>query len=142
MPSATNSNYLAQKQMNHLLKGETWTPPTTIYVALFATVPNLDGTGGSEISTSGTGYARKPIQQGAGWVGATGSTMTYSNAQDVVWDTPTATWGTIRGIGLFDAAVDGNLLYVGYLSAAKLVERSDNPPRILANQLRLLRATC
>lgn len=45
MPSATTSNYLHDAQMNYLLKNTAWTAPTSLWVALFTTVPALDGTG-------------------------------------------------------------------------------------------------
>lgn len=143
MASSTQSNYITTKQMDRLLLGVDWTPPTSIWVALFTSVPNLDGTSGVEVSTSGTGYGRKEIVQGSsGWNGASGSALTYSNVNDIVFDTPTQDWGTVRGFGLYDAEVDGNLLYVGYLSTSKTVAATDNAPRILANQLRISRATC
>jgi hypothetical protein len=38
--------------MNYLLKNTSWTAPSSLWVALFVTVPALDGTGGTEVSTS------------------------------------------------------------------------------------------
>lgn len=142
MASSTASNYLNTKQMDFLLKGTAWSAPTTIYVALFTTVPNLDGTGGVEVSSTGTAYKRIGIAQGTGWTNAVGANLTYSNVDILSFETPTANWGTIRGIGLFDAETDGNLLYTGYLVTPKTVSGTDNAPRILANQLRISRATC
>lgn len=52
MPSATSSNYLHDAQMNYLLKNTAWTAPTSLWIALFSTVPALDATGGVEVSTS------------------------------------------------------------------------------------------
>lgn len=142
MPSSNESNYLNTKICDSILKGQQWTPPTAIWVALFTTVPNLDGTTGVEVSTSGTGYARQQIQQGSGWTGPAGNTLVYSNTNDIVFDTPTANWGTIRGVGMYDAQVDGNLLYAAFLNNTKPVSASDNAPRIPAGQLRIARATC
>lgn len=143
MPSSTASDYLNGKQMDRLLHGVEWTVPTTIYVALFTTVPNLDGTGGVEVSSTGTAYARVAIPQGStGWTKAVGSSLTYSNVQILSFETPTNNWGTIRGVGLFDAQTDGNLLFTGTLVTPKTVSGTDNAPRILANQLRISRATC
>lgn len=45
MPSATTSNYLHQKNMEYLLSNTAWTPPSSLWVALFTTAPALDGTG-------------------------------------------------------------------------------------------------
>lgn len=58
MPSSTTSNYLHDSQMNYLLKNVAWTPPSSLWISLFTTVPGLDGTGGVEVSTSGTNYRK------------------------------------------------------------------------------------
>jgi hypothetical protein len=142
MPSATTSNYLYNKQMNYLLKNTSWTPPSSLWVALFTTVPSLDGTGGVEVSTSGTNYGRIEIQAANGWQGPSGSNQEYSNISDLTFQVPTANWGTIQGAGLYDAQTGGNLMYVAYLTTAKVVNNGDGAPKILAGQLRITRATC
>lgn len=97
MPSATTSNWLHDKQLDFLLKNVTsWVPPASLYVALFTTVPALDGTGGVEVSTSGTNYARLQISATGGWVGpGAGANREYVNASDLTYNVPTANWGTI-----------------------------------------------
>lgn len=143
MPSATTSNFLHDKQMDHLLKGVIWSaPPSTLYVALFKTVPGLDGTGGVEVSTSGTNYARLPITNSQ-WQGpAAGATREYSNTIDLTFGVPSADWGTIVGCGLYDAAAAGNLYCTATLSTNKTVSNGDGAPKILTGQLRWARATC
>jgi hypothetical protein len=141
MPSATTSSYLHQKQMDYLLKNTAWTAPATLYVALYTTVPALDGTGGTEVSTSGTNYARVTIAAGA-WTGPTGANLEYSNTNDLVFGVPSANWGTITGCGLYDASTSGNLYCVASLSTSKVVSNGDGAPKILAGQLRLSRAVC
>ena len=143
MPSATTSNYLYQKQMDFLLSQTAWSSIATIYVALFTTVPALDGTGGVEVSNSGTGYGRIGVASG-NWTGPTGANLEYSNTNDIQFGTPTANWGTINGAGLYDSAIGGtnNLLFVAYLTTPKVVNNGDGAPKILAGQLRITRATC
>lgn len=147
MPSATTSNYLHAKFMDTLLKGSTWTGPTTLYVALFTTAPALDGTGGTEVSTSGTAYARVLAgpTDGIGadcWTGPSGSNQEYSNVTELTFAVPTANWGTIVAAGIYDASSSGNLMYVATLATSKVVNNGDGAPRILANQLKISRATC
>lgn len=142
MPSATTSNYLYDKQMDYLLKNVSWTPPSSLWVALFTTVPNLDGTGGVEVSTSGTNYGRIEILASGGWQGPSGTDREYSNISDLTFLVPTGNWGTIHGAGLYDASVGGNLMYVAYLTTPKVVNNGDGAPKILAGQLRITRATC
>ena len=142
MASSTTSNHLFNKQLGHILKGSEFIPPTTLYVGLFTTVPQLNGAGGTEVSTSGTSYARVPIQQNTGWQGPSGTNQEYSNSGDIVWSTPSGNWGTIQGCGIFDAAEGGNLYWVGYLTTSKSVTSGDGAPKILANALKISRATC
>lgn len=143
MPSATSTNYLHNNWMQFLLEGAAFTPPASLWLGLFTTVPALTGTGGVEVSTSGTAYGREEIvSTGASWSGPSGTNQEYSNAADITYNVPTANWGTITGAGLFDAETAGNLLYIATLQTPKTVNNGDGAPRVLAGQLRLSRATC
>jgi hypothetical protein len=142
MPSATTSNHLHDAQMNLLLKNTPWTPPSSLWVALFTTVPALDGTGGVEVSTSGTNYGRLQILASNGWQGPSGGNREFTNISDLTYNVPTANWGTIQGAGLFDQSTAGNLFYVAYLTTSKTVNNGDGAPKILAGQLRISRAVC
>lgn len=148
MASATTSNYMHDSQMGFLLNNVTWdlSAITSLYVALFTTVPALDGSGGVEVSTSSTGYARVAIARtappSAKWTGPSGSNREYSNIEDLQFAVPTANWGTITGCGLYTASTGGNLICVATLSTNKVVSLGDGAPKILAGQLRLSRSTC
>lgn len=132
--------------MNLILKGEAWTPPTTLYLALFTNgSPNLDGTGGTEVTANGsTNYARVAIPQGASeWSTPSGVNMEYSNLNEIVFPVPgSASWGTITSVGLYDAATGGNLLWVGQIGTSKPISAGDGAARILPNQLKISRAVC
>lgn len=143
MASSSASNFQHQKFLELLLYNTSYTPPSTVYVALFTTVPALAGTGGVEVSTSGTAYARQSIVcSTVGFQGPSGANLEYSNKLDIAYAVPTANWGTITGAGLYDASTGGNLLYVATLTTPKVVNNGDGAPRILAGQLRISRATC
>lgn len=107
--------------MNYLLKNVLFSPPASLWISLFTTVPALDGTGGVEVSTSGTNYGRIQILQTNGWQGPSGANREYSNISDLTFNVPTANWGTIQGAGLYDAQTTGNLFYVAYLTTPKTV---------------------
>ena len=141
MPSATTSDWLHTKFMDLLFKNTAWTPPATIYIALFTTVPTLAGTGGVEVSLSGTNYGRVAVAAGA-WAGPSGTNKEYSNSADIPFLVPTGNWGTIVGAGLYDAETGGNLLYVSTLTTSKVVSNGDGAPKILSGQMRISRATC
>lgn len=89
------------------------TPPTTHYVALFTTNPTADdGTGAVEVS--GGSYARASITAATGYSSISGSGTNahqISNSGTITFATPTADWGTVIGIGLYDASTSGNLLF-------------------------------
>ena len=142
MPSSSASNYQTQNFLDLLLKNTPYTPPTSLWVAMFITVPSLAGTGGVEVSTSGTAYGRMEISATGGWAGPSGANQEYSNTADIVFNVPTANWGTITGAGLYDAQTSGNLIYVSTLTSPKSVSNGDGAPRILAGQMRISRAVC
>lgn len=147
MPSATTSDYLHDTVMNRLLLGSPWTPPSSLWVALFTTVPALDGTGGTEVSTTGTGYGRQELVAATPDWGATGgSSREYSNLYNIDFNAPSADWGTITGAGLYDAETGNSgavhLYYVANLTTYKTVNNGDGAPKILSGQLRISRSVC
>jgi hypothetical protein len=111
------TDYLEDAILNHVLRNTAYTSPTTIYVALFTTLPADDGTGGVEVS--GGSYARQVVTFAAPSSGA------VANSGAVTFPTATASWGTVLGMGLFDAVSGGNLLYFGALVTSKTVDSGD-----------------
>lgn len=114
------SNYLETALLNHAFRNVVYTPPTTVYVALFNTLPAGDGTGGTEVS--GGSYARQAITFGAPTGGSPASTTSSALVQ---FPTATASWGTINGAGIYDAPTGGNLLEMGPLATPKTVGTGD-----------------
>lgn len=142
MASSTATNFCHNSWLGLLLKGTPFTPPSSLWVALFTTVPALTGSGGVEVSTSGTNYGRVEIVQNSGWAGPAGANQEYTNAADLNFLVPTANWGTVVGAGLFSASSGGDLYYVATLVTPKVVNNGDGAPRILSSQLRISRAVC
>jgi hypothetical protein len=139
------SNYLENKLVDHIFRGQTFAAPATLHVALYTAIPN-DAGGGTEVSTSGTNYARAAVTCSlANWAGtqSTGSTTAStgtggvtSNNAAIVFNAPGGTaWGSIVGFGIFDAATGGNLLLFGSLSTAKTVNANDAAPQFNAAQM-------
>lgn len=138
------SDYLENKLVDFLLRSGTFTKPSTIYVALFTSNPT-DAGGGTEVSTSSTGYARVQVGPGdTAWNATQGGTSGNSsgtggltdNAADIVFGTPTTNnWGTVTGWGLFDASTGGNLLIWGALGTPKAVNAGDSAPRFQAGAI-------
>jgi hypothetical protein len=82
-------------------------PPATLYLGLFLVLPAADGTGGVEVGTPG--YTRVGVAFGV--VARVGGADQVASLADVFFPVALSTWGAIAGIGLFDAAAGGTLLY-------------------------------
>lgn len=115
------STYAADKLLDHLLGTTAYTMPT-VYLGLFTTAPTMPaGTGGVEVSTTSTGYAREEL---TGHVGAS-SGETATTTANVGFPAATGNWGTVVGVGLFDAATGGDLLAYAPLDTPQTVTTSD-----------------
>jgi hypothetical protein len=115
---AEMSNYLENALINATLRNTSYTSPTTVYVSLWTSNPT-DAGSGTEVSTSGTSYARTAVTFGAPSDGAS------TNNADVTFPTATASWGTVGWIGINDASTGGNLLYHTALDTAKAIDSGD-----------------
>ena len=118
MSAATN--YLEIEVLDHVLgKGSrNFTSPASLRVALFTAMPT-DAGGGTEVAV-GNGYGR----QEATFAAASGGSATTSG--DLTFGPASgADFGTILGIGIFDATASGNLLIFTTLAANKTVSDGD-----------------
>lgn len=109
------STYLSDKLLDHAFGEAAYTEPTT-YCALFNTTPTMPaGTGGTEVS--GGSYARVAL---SGLMGAAAS-ESITNGSSITLTTATGSWGTVAGVGIFDALTGGNLLMAGNLTSPQTV---------------------
>ena len=111
------SNYLETEILDHVFGGAAYTAPATLYLALHTANPDEDGSG-TEVSTSGTAYARATVA-------FTTSGNTTSNTAAVEYATATANFGTVTHVGVWDASTAGNLLAYAALSSSKTIETGD-----------------
>jgi hypothetical protein len=116
---AGKSQYLEDALLNWM-KGTTFPSAlSTVYVALFTTAPT-DDAGTSAVEVSGGSYARASITTSTGWTsisGAPSAAAQISNSGTVTFATPTANWGAVVAIGVYDASTSGNLLYWNTISS-------------------------
>lgn len=139
---AALSDYLENKIIDYVLRAQAFTAPATVYVALFTANPSDTG-GGTEVS--GGSYARVSVSSSlANWAGtqsagsttaSTGTGGTTSNNGAITFAAPTANWGTITGMGVFDASTSGNLLFYSALTTNKTVNNGDAAPSFAAATL-------
>ena len=111
------TNFLETEILDHVFAGSAYTAPGTHYLALFTAAPGETG-GGTEVSTSGTAYARQSVA-----FTTTGNTT--SNTAAVEYSTATASFGTVTHVGVFDAATAGNLMAYATLSSSKAIDTGD-----------------
>lgn len=139
---AAITDYLENKIVDWLMRGQAFTPPATLYVGLFTAAPS-DAGGGTEVS--GGAYARVAVTSGlTAWAGtqgaattvaSSGTSGTTSNNAAITFPAPTANWGSITHFGIFDAATAGNLLLWSALTTAKTVNNGDAAPSFAAGAL-------
>lgn len=91
--------------------------PANLYLALFTTAP-VNGTDGAAVEVSGSSYARVAIVPNTtNFAAPSGSApATSASGANFVFPTPTGSWGTVVGWGLYDAASSGHLLEYGAFS--------------------------
>lgn len=138
---AALSNYIENKIIDTLFRGQAFPSIPTLYFACF-TVSPTDAGGGTEVS--GGGYERVAVTasmanfagtQGAGTTtGSSGTSGTTSNNIDIQFPSPTANWGTVNSMAVFDAASGGNMIAYGPISPAKVVNSGDLPPKFSIGQ--------
>lgn len=110
------SDYLENKIIDHTLKGITFQPIATAYLAAFSTDPT-DAASGTECSW--TNYARQAMTFGAITDGEV-TTSAQLQFPALVGADVTVGW-----IGIFDAATAGNMLYHTNLANAKTLTVDD-----------------
>lgn len=140
--AASLSNYLENKLIDAFLRGQAYTMPATVYVAL-ATTTGSDAACGTEVS--GGSYARVAVTSSlANWAGtqsagsttaSTGTGGTTSNNNAVTFPAPTANWGSVTEFCVFDASTAGNLLFRDALTTPKTINNGDAAPSFAAGAL-------
>lgn len=118
------SNYLKSALVNHIFRTTKYTAPTNIYFALYTSAPTAAG-GGTEVS--GGSYARKYLAVADASFDAP-SNGASQNSIAITFDVPTANWGTIVAMGMFDALTEGNFLGFADLTVSKTVSLGDGAP--------------
>jgi len=126
------SDYLENKLVDQLFRGQAAPTTTTLYVGLLTAAPSDSG-GGTEVS--GGSYTRVTVTSSlANWAGTQAAASTVassgtggqtSNNAAITFPTPAATWGLVTHFGIYDAASAGNLLFWGALTIAKTINQAD-----------------
>ena len=133
------TNYLEEKLIDHLFKAVAYShsTPASWYIGLHTAAYGDDSSGGTEVSTSGTTYARVAVTRGSGFTRASSSdARTVENAATITFGVPSANWGIATHVGVWDAASSGNLIIEAQLQFAKTINNGDPAPKFNAGELK------
>ena len=123
------SDFLENKILDDITKVAAYTKPTTLYFGLWTSALTDASHGGTAGEVSGGSYDRVAVtSSGTNWnTAASGAT---DNKTDVSFPTPTANWGTVTYVGVFDgnAKTSGdNLIFWSDLTVNKTINNGDTP---------------
>ncbi len=135
---ANMSDYLENKIIDHVFRGQAFTTPATLYIALCTSTPSDASNGTTCFECVDASYTRQVIANTtANWAATDGATSivspsggtggTTSNNAAITW----ANWAstnTISAVVISDNATTskGNLLFWGTLTANKVVSSGDS----------------
>ena len=111
------SNTYETHVLNYVFTTTSVTRPAAWYLALFTSNPAEDASG-TEVSTSGTAYARQSAT-------FTVSGNTASNSGAIEFPTATASYGTVTHVGVYTASSGGDLIAYAALSTSKAIDTGD-----------------
>jgi hypothetical protein len=123
------SDYSESNILKHFFRNTAMPAPgSSVYIALFTVMPGEAGTGGTEVS--GGAYARVTVSTGTSGTGvgsgfAAPAAGACASAADILFPVATVSWGTILGIGIYDALTAGNLLFYGVADASVAIDVND-----------------
>jgi len=124
------SDYLENELIKHIFRTGSFTKPTNLYFALFTAAPSDSG-GGTEVS--GGSYARVAVSVAdASFDATSGTDGQTANSSTITFPTPSANWGTVTHLGVFDASTAGNLLAHKALTTSRTVNNGDAAPEFAA----------
>lgn len=129
--------------------GEAITDGTAVFTEIGPVMDANTGFPAGLAEASGGSYARVALAAGAvqalsdfagtqsagSTTASTGSGGTTSNNNVVTFPAPTANWGTVGIIAVYDQATNGNLWWWGALTVPKTVNNGDSAPSIAAGAL-------
>lgn len=94
---------------------------SSLYVALFTSTPSATDSG-TEVPYA-NGYARQGVSANSHFSVVSGGYI--ENDAPISFPSATGSWGTIKGVGIFDAGSGGARIFQGPLSANAVVNSGD-----------------
>ena len=128
LSSVGMSTYSAKKALDHMLangRAQTWSPSTSLWVALFTGSNGLaSNLPGSQQEVAGGAYSRLRLDGADNFmtVAANFATTLYA---DLEWPLATSYWGNVTHAAIMDSEIGGNVISWGALTRPKLIETND-----------------
>ena len=126
------SDFLELEVLDHVFGAATYTPPATLYVALYTVIPTDANASGTEVT--GGSYARVAVTNNLTNFPAA-SAGAKANGTAITFPAPTANWGVIVAFAILDAAAAGNFLCWGAITPNKTVNNGDPAPSFAIGDL-------
>jgi len=126
------SDYLQDQLRKHVFRTGSFTKPAALHVSLHTANPTDAGTG---TEVSGGSYARVQRDPGdANWSAGTPTDGITNNVAAITFPSPTANWGVVTHVAIWDASTAGNMICYATLTP-KTVNNGDAAPSFLASSL-------
>lgn len=122
------SDYYENAILDHMVRGQAFTPPTVVYLSLHTADPGDTGSPSNEVTnTGGSTYARVGIGTGQSFTFAAAASgqMTLSSGTPEFGGANGMPAATVTHLGIYDASTSGNLLWSGALATARTVAAGD-----------------
>lgn len=128
------SNYLENKLIDFLFRGVSYTPPTTLYIALCTSTPTEASTGSTITEVTGGNYGRVAVTSNTtNWSDTSGTnnatssgTGGTSNSSSIISWTSVTWTATVNSMAICDASTGGNVLFYAPLTASQAVNSGDS----------------
>lgn len=145
-PAQSLTDYAENKLVDAVFRAQSLGAPATFYVGLATAASSCETGSVTEVSTSGTAYARAAVTSSlANWAGtqSAGSTtassgtggQTSNNSTITIGSTATASWGTVTHFIVADASTAGNIWICQALTTSKTINNGDPAPTFSAGAL-------
>jgi hypothetical protein len=127
-------DYLELKILDDITKVAAYTKPVTLYFGLWTSALTDASNGATAGEVTGGSYDRVAVtSNGTNWnTAAAGAT---DNKLDFSFTTPSANWGLVTHVGVFDGNLKtsgDNLIFWSDLTVSKTINNGDTPVKFTA----------
>lgn len=127
------TDYSEVELIKHFFRTGSFPKPTVLGIALFTGAP---GDAGGGVEVSGGNYARVNLPPlDTNWDATSGTDGKTANTVVITFPVPSANWGTVTHMAIFDATTGGNYLFARALTTPKTINNGDPAPTFPAGTL-------